>query len=369
VAIDLRAVAKKLRRTALVRGIRREGPAVGHRAREIIRALIPVAIPGGTEIPFERTPVPVPPPATANGEAGAAGDIGLSAHLGQVVHKRLAQLVENVDFTGKEDPVEALHDLRVASRRLRAFIKLFEPMLDPPIVQHVAKPLRRITRAAGELRDLDVQLAHIEERIPAQTTDAARAALEYLLERISGRRADVQTRALKRIRKIRLNDVSVGMSAALGETVARLPASPEEVATLVWGLLAPLVEEVEANEPRPGSAPSPGALHQLRISFKKLRYALELVAPMLGEQRGLIKRAESLQELLGTHHDLFVIASLMDDERGRLEENRRHTLPFGLSTLRGELHAEERALVAEFEANRTEPGYFRDRIRAALARA
>jgi CHAD domain-containing protein len=363
VALDLRAVAKKLRRSALLRGIRREGPVVGHRAREIIRSLIPAATPLVTEAVFERAPVAI------EGVGKAAGDLGLPSHLGQVVHRRLGQLVENVEFASKEDPVEALHDLRVASRRLRAFIQLFEPVLDPPIVAHVAKPLRRITRAAGVLRDLDVQIAHLEERVPAQTTDAARAALEHLLERISVRRADEQPRAEKRIRKVRLDDVSVGIIAALGETVSRLPASPDGAATLVWGLLEPLVEAVEANEPRPGSTPPAQALHQLRISFKKLRYALELVAPMLGDQRNIIKRAESLQELLGTHHDLFVIGSLMDDERGRLEENRRHTLPFGLSMLRGELDAEERALVADFEATRTEPGYFRDRIRAALARA
>lgn len=363
-AFDLRAVAKKLRRNALFRGIRREGPAVGTAAREIIRSLIPVANP----LAVEATPVRAPAP--VNGEARAAGDVGLAAHLGQVVHRRLGQLIENVDFAHKEDAVESLHDLRVASRRLRAFITVFEPVLDPPIVAHVAKPLRRITRAAGVLRDLDVQIAHLEERVPAQTTDAARAALEHLLERISERRRQVQGRAEKRIRRVRLDDVSVGMSAALGETVARLPASPAESAKVVWGLLEPLVEDVEANEPPPGSVAPADALHQLRISFKKLRYALELVAPLLGgDQREIIKRVESLQELLGAHHDLFVIGSLMDDERRRLEETGRHTLPFGLSLLRGELDAEERALFAQFEANRTEPGYFRERIRAALARA
>ena len=357
-AIDLRAVAKRLRRNGLLRGIRREGPVA---AREIIRSLIPGAPPARTEAPF--APVHAP----SNGEQKPAGDLGLAAHLGQVVHRRLGQLVENVDFGEKEDSVEALHDLRVASRRLRAFIHLFEPMLDPAIVQHVAKPLRRITRAAGVLRDMDVEIAHLQERVSVQTTDAARAALEHMLERVCERRAEAQPRAEKRIRKVRLDDVSVGMSAALGETVAGLPASPEEAAKLVWGLLEPLVEDLEANEPEVGSVASAEALHQLRIRFKKLRYALELVAPLLGSsQREIIKQTESFQELLGTHHDLFVISTQMDEVRRRLEESGRHTLPFGLAMLRGELDAEDRALVAQYEATRTEPGYFRERIRAAL---
>jgi CHAD domain-containing protein len=217
---------------------------------------------------------------------------------------------------------------------------------------------------------VDVQIALVEARVPAQSTDVARSALEHLLERIDGRRDEVQAYAQRRLRKVKRRDLGVGVAAALGEVVARLPASSTEAAQLAWKLLEPLVEGVEQHDKDVGSASTPTALHELRISIKKLRYALELVAPLLGaDQRELIKRAESLQELLGTHHDLFVIAGLMDDERRKLEERGRKTLPFGLTVLRGELEAEERDLVQRFEATRAAPGYFREKIQAALSRA
>ena len=362
-AIDFRTVAKKLRKSALVRGLRREAPAVRSRARGLLQSFLPGAI-VVPEDPFDGRPPR--DPATA----GSVVAPGLAAHLGQVVHKRLGQLVETIDFVEKDDAVEALHDLRVASRRLRAFVKLFEPLLDPPIVAHVGKPLRRVTRAAGELRDIDVQLSLIEERVSAQTTDAARAALEHLLERVHGRRSGVEAHARRKLRKVRPVDLSVGVAAALGEVVARLPPSPGDAARLAWTLLDPIVDEMDVHDRAAGSGAPPEALHRLRISVKKLRYALELVAPLLGEdQRELIKRAETLQELLGSHHDLHVISGLMDDERAKLEERGRKTLPFGLTVLRGELEAEERALVLRFEETRAAPGYFRDRIQSALARA
>jgi CHAD domain-containing protein len=364
VAIDLRSVAKRLRQSSLMRGLRREGPAVTSAAREIMRALLPASAQPATIASVE----PAPPRVPAEGTPDVP--VGLAAHLGQVVHKRLGTLVDTMDFTAHDDQVEALHDLRVASRRLRAFVNLFDPMLDRRIVAHVAKPLKRVTRAAGELRDIDVQMALVDERVPRQTTDAARAALEYLLERLAGRRLEVLSHVKKQLRKVRVDDLSVGIAAALGETVARLPPSSGELGRVAWSLLEPLLDGMEQAESLVVGEPPPSdALHQLRISTKKLRYALELVGPLLGDdQKELLKRAEALQELLGTHHDLFVISSLMSDERRQLEDRGRQTLPFGLTVLRGELEAEERELVAAFQSSRPAPAYFRDRIQTALFR-
>jgi len=367
VAIDLRAVAKRLRKSALVRRMEREAPFVGGRARHIVRALLPPA-PVQQPLRTASTSSPSASPGAASPRDEVASS--LSSHLGQVVHKRLDRLMETIDFDEADDAVEALHDLRVSSRRLRAFVELFEPLLDPPLVAHVGKPLRRVTRAAGELRDVDVQLGLVEQRVPAQSTDAARAALEHLLERIHGRRDAVKAHAQRRLRKVKKRDLGVGVAAALGEVVARLPAAPAEEARLGWRLLEPIVDGVEAHEKSAGSHATSSALHELRISIKKLRYALELVAPLLGkDQSELIMRAESLQELLGTHHDLVVISGLVDAERKDLEARGRKTLPFGLALLRGELEGEELELAQRFQASRAAPGYFRERIQAALFRA
>jgi CHAD domain-containing protein len=365
VAIDLRAVAKRLRKSGLLRNLRKEAPAARDRARGIITALLPSPLTSRPP-PFESRN----PARNGNGASNVELSAGLAAYLGQMVHKRLGQLAGTLDFDEQDDPIEALHDLRVASRRLRAFVKVFEPLLEPSIAAHVGKPLRRVTKAAGELRDIDVQMHLIDARMSAQTTDATRAALELLLERLHGRRDAVKAHAKRRLRKVRQSDLNVGVAAALGEVVARLPASSSEAARLAWTLLEPILDDMDAHDRAAGPASPPDKLHELRISIKKLRYALELVGPLLGEeQRELVKKAESLQELLGTYHDLNVIAGLMEDARRELEARGRKTLPFGLSVLRGELDAEERALVDEFQTIRMPPGYFRERVRSALEKA
>jgi CHAD domain-containing protein len=356
--MDLRAVAKKLRSSAFLRRIRR-GPKVGGAAREIVRALLATPPVAARAVSIGRRPRP---PARVEGDPPAS----LSAHLGHIVHRRLGQLSECLSFADAEDPVEALHDLRVASRRLRAFIGLFEPMLERRIVVHVEKPLKRITRGVSELRDIDVHVKDIEERVRAQTTDAGRAALEHLLERLASERLQAEAHARKRLRKVDPDEVNVGVCAALGETVARLPESSAEEAELTWKLIEPLVLGAERAEP-PLEGASAEALHRFRIALKKLRYGLELIEPLLGEDHGeLARRAASLQELLGAHHDLSVIGALVDDERQKLEARGRKTLPFALTTFRGDLESEERALAERFRAERTEPGHFRNRIRAAL---
>jgi CHAD domain-containing protein len=285
------------------------------------------------------------------------------------VHRRLGQLAENLAFAGSADPVEALHDLRVASRRLRAFVGLFEPILERRLVAHVKKPLKRITRGVSALRDLDVHISELDERLGAQTTDAGRAGVEHLLERLSEQRAEEERHAQKRLRKVSADDINVGICAALGETVARLPESAAEEAELAWALVEPLVTGAEQGEP-PVEGASAEQLHRYRIALKKLRYGLELIEPLLGDDHGeLAKRAAGLQDLLGTHHDLAVIGALVDDEREKLAAHGRKTLPFALTTFRGDIEVEERAVAERFRVERTAPGFFRERIRAALEKS
>src|SRR5437667_423997 len=99
--MDLRAVAKRLRSSELLRRIRR-GPKVGGAAREIVRALL-AAPPVAARI------VPSDAHARHAPRAESGTPASLAAHLGHIVHRRLGQLSENLSFAGSDDPVEALH--------------------------------------------------------------------------------------------------------------------------------------------------------------------------------------------------------------------------------------------------------------------
>ena len=96
-------------------------------------------------------------------DEGREGEV-LLLHLRGLLDKRLHQLVHSRHFTRADDPAEALHDLRVASRRLRAFGDVFHGVLGAKAHARTDQALKRVTQAAGAVRDWDVQIALTEEQ-------------------------------------------------------------------------------------------------------------------------------------------------------------------------------------------------------------
>src|SRR5262245_32366822 len=115
-------------------------------------------------------------------------------HLTTTVDKRLKQLIRHSAPFEAEDPVEAIHDLRVASRRLRAFLAVFEPRLGGSTRKRARKPLKRLTGAIRALRDLDVHAALLRAHRDAVDDASARAAVEHLISNVAIRRDEEASR-------------------------------------------------------------------------------------------------------------------------------------------------------------------------------
>ncbi len=270
-------------------------------------------------------------------------------HVANVVQKRLTRLSETLKFESAKDPVEALHDLRVASRRLRAFVNVFEPLLDPQMERRAKRPLRRITRSLRGVRDWDVQIGLIRERHGRATADIERIALEDLAAAAAAQRKREARLARKRLRRLRISDLNFALCAILGRTVTRLPPPGAPTLRLVGQLLEPFVDAESMQRPPNDGLEHAQALHQLRIRFKKLRYALELFEPALGDAfEPLYTPVENQQELLGRHRDLVVLTEIMQARRRDLEQDDRSTLAQALATLEQQLAAERQALVTEY---------------------
>src|SRR5690606_5306825 len=103
--------------------------------------------------------------------------------------------------------VEAVHDLRVASRRLRGFGVTFEAWLPAKTRRRLEKRLKRGTRGAGPLRDLDVQLELLKARRVAASVELEQAALEHLLEQLEARRERCLRRAERRLDAVALGSI------------------------------------------------------------------------------------------------------------------------------------------------------------------
>lgn len=277
-------------------------------------------------------------------------------HLRALLEKRLEQLaqaVKHARYAQGGEGVEAVHDSRVAARRLRAFGVTFRELIPDRTRRRLEKALKRVTRAVGTLRDLDVQLQLVEARREAASSEPDRASLEHLLEHLDDRRARSVRRAERRLGKVKLDVIARLVQRASTAVTEQL--SKRDAEAFARSVLDRLVADVTEQTPPPDAPEDTERLHRLRIGVKHLRYALELFEPVLGDElEGLYTRATTLQEVLGTYHDLAVLAELVGEQGAKLRGRRRETLADGLDRVVEALATERQATLAHFRSQGVE---------------
>ena len=230
------------------------------------------------------------------------------SHLAAAFQRRLRAIKRELDGALGGD-VDAVHQMRVASRRLREALPVLtlagEDREDMLGGRKLRGKVRQVTRALGGVRELDVALATLEEfggRSSSVTaaTEAIRAALEQ--ER-SARRAEM----LRRLESLDLK--------ALGRKITTLVVAFDLVADedhrylLLGDRIRRRIDGLEAAVDSAGTMYAADRLHAVRIATKKLRYALELARELAHVPTlALTRRLKEIQDLLGRLHDLEVLA-------------------------------------------------------------
>jgi CHAD domain-containing protein len=136
----------------------------------------------------------------------------------RVVRVRAEELFEHAEGVLDTSDIERVHDMRVASRRLRAVLEIFAPCFPRSQLKPVLSDVKDLADALGERRDPDVQIAALEA-LEAAVQAAYRPGIEALLERVRARQArgnDTLAAALEHMRETELER----RLRALSETVA-----------------------------------------------------------------------------------------------------------------------------------------------------
>jgi CHAD domain-containing protein len=199
--------------------------------------------------------------------------------------------------------VEAVHDLRVAARRLRMALVLLADEPDGRRARRARRMLHDLAAAAGRGRDLDVGIA-ILEASPA-SADQGHLRLRRSLS-ASRSRARVLTREA-------LLDLDV---ARLRRDVRACAASTRVGREVVTERLATLRHREEETidreiSPKP-QRPRPEALHRARRSARRLRYATEIVDLLDGTPSGATDRWRTMQNRLGEIQDRHVFRAWLE---------------------------------------------------------
>jgi CHAD domain-containing protein len=220
-----------------------------------------------------------------------------------VLRRHFAALLAREPGTRLGDDIEELHDMRVASRRLRAALSLFADVL-PVDAPRLREELGWVAGALGAVRDLDVQLEQLDGWL-AELPEADREPLAALGSLLEAQRRDARAALLEALDSRRYE----AFVSRFGRTLRARSRRLEDRAALPARAVAPDLLEARyrklrrrGDRIRPDS--DPADYHRLRIDGKRLRYALEFLSDVYPEQtRPLIKRMTALQDLLGLHQD------------------------------------------------------------------
>jgi len=251
--------------------------------------------------------------------APPARNAGAAELLAYVLRKHTDRLCRHERRVRLDLDPEAVHDLRVACRRLRAALQFLGPIAGPLPVRAMCDRLARLARRLGEVRDLDVHNNALEARA-ARLPPAARLSLHACVARLRREREKAHARLLTVLETAQFAacchdlEVLAGRLAAVSTPVDDAPAR---------AAARPLVRRLLRRVRRLGgalsAATSDADLHRLRIRGKKLRYACEFLQDIGGSDvAGFAARTARLQDALGRHHDLVVEETLL----GRLLASR-----------------------------------------------
>ncbi|MFA6133083.1 MAG: CHAD domain-containing protein [Phycisphaerae bacterium] len=240
---------------------------------------------------------------------------------------RIADVRRLIRPVRKGQDADAVHDMRVASRRLRMALGLFEPCLPQQAAQW-RREARRLTRALGQARDLDVQIEFVESFGRRSARPSGGPGVSLLGKYLRKQRGKSQRKVLKALAALKSSDVMANMEDSLGRFVCRrsteiLPPSAMALSARRIGQFLAAMLRFEKFIADPLAI---GEHHQMRIAAKRLRYCLEIFRNACGGRLDApIKAAKKLQTLLGELHDCDVWLEFLPRFRAR----RRREAPAG----------------------------------------
>ena len=195
---------------------------------------------------------------------------------------------------------EAIHQMRVAGRRLRVALPLLACKPDGRRVRKALGVVRDLTRTAGGSRDLDVGLLLFQERLQAIPKPGPEQLL--LRRRLRGARARGRARMAEALMDLEIAGLRRHLRAILSrgaEDVFTVLTRLHEVRDREGAALIAALSEL-------GERLDPEALHVLRRRARRLRYSAEVSDLLRGEESGAPALWKDLQDRIGGLHDRHV---------------------------------------------------------------
>jgi CHAD domain-containing protein len=200
---------------------------------------------------------------------------------------------------------EDVHQMRVATRRLRSTLRVFRPTLEGPWCDRLRRRLSALADVLGDARDADVMLLRLDDRIAALSDVDARAAAS-LRAKLDQQCTAARAQLLEHLDGMTHKRLLSTLSAAAARP--RFAATPPDEPLLVaaneaWDDLTSAIGALP-------DEPSADELHRVRLKTKRVRYTAETLAAVTDDAAlRFAERAADLQDVLGRIQDARVARS------------------------------------------------------------
>jgi CHAD domain-containing protein len=240
-----------------------------------------------------------------------AGDVVLAYIDGQVGRLRA------LDPAVRRDEPDAIHQMRVATRRLRAALQAF-PMVVPEPTTRLRGELRWLGQVLGGARDAEVLERYFEEGLASTPVELvigpaqARVTAHFAAAHAAGRAA-----VLEALDSPRYWGILDDLDRLLGDpsrTAAATATAAEILPQAVAHAYRRTKHRMNSARQAPEGAARDVALHEARKAAKRARYAAEAVEPVFGKRaKRFAKRMKAVQSVLGDHQDAVTARGVARD--------------------------------------------------------
>ncbi len=236
----------------------------------------------------------------------------------KILRFQFAHMLSHEKGTCLGEDNEELHDMRVATRRLRAAFDLFEQYFKPKAVKKHFKRLRAAGRLLGHVRDLDVFIEKVQQYLET-LPENERMGLTLLLNMWGQKRAKEREKLVSYLESKEYQQFKQDFNEfTFTPDASAIPASTTNPNPDLVGYVLPVLIYTRLTAVRAYETLIPNLaveqLHTLRTELKKLRYTMEFFHELLGKKADeIINGLKSLQDHLGALNDANVACQLLSE--------------------------------------------------------
>jgi len=255
--------------------------------------------------------------------------------------KDLIKMLEREEGSRSGEDIEDVHQMRVATRRMRSVFQLLGGYFKAKPVEQYQLRLRKVARALGKVRDLDVMidnLTRFQETLSSEDQTALSKPIAILSDRRDSERKKLVSTLEKKSYQHFIVDFSrfVSTTGAGARALSKTAGAPTEVRHILPVAIYEHMASVRAYD-RALKDADDETLHLLRIEFKRLRYLLSIFEEVLGKAgKDFAEELKLMSDHLGNLQDAVVAQAQLRDLLPGLDDSEKAVLELYIGTLASE---------------------------------